>query len=256
MENIISELKRRRREIFTYIRPWLKNQNIPINKFVIFAQARTGSILLGSLLNSHPKIFCDGEIFSVWNKNLFFPFQYIQCHATRRENRVYGWQLKIDQLILLQRTDPQQFMFHLQKSGWKIIYLRRANLLRQAISELIARSRDEWADTTKTPLRNLRIHIDCNRLLDLIKYREKMLRQEENALKNLLYLPVVYEADLLQSQRQQETLNCIFNYIGLSSISVKTKYFRTTSDRLSDFVQNYDEMVSAVKQTDYYRFIE
>ena len=51
------------------------------NNFIIFGQGRSGSNLLRTLLNSHPQIYCDIEIF---NHNLFTTFHdehYFQHHA-------------------------------------------------------------------------------------------------------------------------------------------------------------------------------
>lgn len=42
-----------------------------MNKFLICAHARSGSYNLVGILNSHPEIFCTGEIFSEsWISNL------------------------------------------------------------------------------------------------------------------------------------------------------------------------------------------
>lgn len=253
MSQILSATKMKSKEIVTYLRPWLKNSTIPGTKFVIFAQARTGSTLLGDLLRSHPEIYCDGELFP--DGTLLFPYRYIIGRAAKRKQQIYGYQLKIDQFELIQRIDAPTFLSKLHQEGWKILYLQRTNILRQAISELVARSRNKWEDRSKNPLKNQKIKIDNQQLLRLLEWRENMLQQERQALAGVSYLPLTYENDLLNSDKHQQTLNKVFNYLGVASAPVQTRFQRTTSDQISDFIENYHEIADLIAQTDYDRFL-
>lgn len=253
MSQIIASAKFKSKEIVTYLRPWFKNSAMPATKFVIFAQARTGSTLLGDLLRSHPKIYCDGELFQ--DGKLLYPYRYIIGRVAKRTQPVYGFQLKICQFVLIQRVDAPAFLSRLHQEGWKIIYLQRRNILRQAISELVARSRNKWEDRSENPLKNKKVMIDSQQLLGLIEWRENMLIKEQQALTGAPYLPLVYENDLLGSDKHQQTLNKVFDYLDVESMPVQTRFHRTTTNQLSDFIRNYHEVERLIAQTAYDRFL-
>lgn len=239
-------------EISTYIRPVLLNSKPPKKKFVLFADGRSGSELLRSLINSHPDIYCDGEVL---NEKVLFPYLYVKSLSAITEKKIYGFKVKLYQVIR-QKRSCKIFLSHLYTQDWKIIYLRRLNLLRQAISVLIGKERNKWHDTEKSPLQNLQIYIDFSEFIMQIEGLEKSLRKEQEILKNLPHFKIVYEEDLLPQDKHQATLDKVFDYLGVESVPVKTKYYRTTSNCLSDFIQNYEEFLEFVNKTKYAKFLE
>lgn len=257
------ELNRIRSELFTYLRPLFRPLNIPDKKFVIFAQTRTGSNLLKDLLNSHPKLYCDGEILLEFTKSTFkkvaFPYLYLYSKSTTRKTKVYGCNLKIDQLwdspTYNISGNPTKFMLKLHENDWKIIYIKRINILRQAISELIAMSRNIWLTTEENCCADFKVYIDCKQLIQQIRWHKNLLLEEKNVLEKLPHLTIIYENNLLRSERHQETLDGVFNYLEINSVSVKTKLVRNSSDRMSDFIQNYEEVVKFIEQTEYAKFL-
>src|SRR4030095_16137361 len=74
----------------------------PQKKFVIYTRGRTGSTVLTDLINSHPDIFCDAEIFNFiyCNTKVLFPRAYIKSCSKRAsiyKKKVYGFKVKIAQ---------------------------------------------------------------------------------------------------------------------------------------------------------------
>lgn len=120
-----------------------------------------------------------------------------------------------------QNIDPEKFMFDLCRDGWKIINLKRNNLLRNEISALVAYSRDQWHTTSESSLKKKKITIDCNLLLEGIERREIYQIKEQEILKNIDHIKIIYEEDLLQVENHQKTCDRIFNYLGLDSVPVK-----------------------------------
>lgn len=250
LKKIVSGFKRRGREILAYIRAWLKRANIPDNKFVIFAQGRTGSWLLYDLLNLHPEIHCDKEILS---KKVFSPKLHVKGRCLRWPKVVYGFHVQIYQLMETQKIDPKKFLSNLHKNGWKIIYLRRLNILRQSVSVIIAQTRQKYYDTSANPLKG--IYIECDELIGWLERREINLMKEKEALDGLPHIRIVYEEDLLRAEKHQKTLDTIFDYLGISSVPVKTKLARISSDQMPDFIQNYEEVVCVISKTKYAKFL-
>ncbi|BAQ61467.1 hypothetical protein GM3708_1873 [Geminocystis sp. NIES-3708] len=93
----------RKNELSDYIKFFVNESNILEKKFIVFAHYRTGSTLLANLLNCHPDIFCDGEIFlkfiNVHFKKVFFPCIYAESQSLKSNKKNYGCDVKLDQLV-------------------------------------------------------------------------------------------------------------------------------------------------------------
>ena len=125
----------------------------PRQKFVIFGQGKSGSTLLTTLFNSHPEIHCDQEI--LFNP-VKFPKLFVRARCRAAVKPVYGFKVKIYQLNGMTWTSPRQsisdpstFLRYFQQRGWKIIYLRRENLLRTEISNNIRWARGNRPSSKK-----------------------------------------------------------------------------------------------------------
>ncbi|MEM9823740.1 MAG: hypothetical protein AAF985_21830, partial [Bacteroidota bacterium] len=132
--------KKGRLQLGAYFHSFQKDRTL--GKFVIFGQGRTGSTLLVDLLNSHPTIACEQEIFSrryhLLSGKLRWPYRFLQGMEARHAHQTFGFKVKIYQLTLHQHLDPMDFLDRLEQRGYQIIYLRRDNFLEHAISGLSA----------------------------------------------------------------------------------------------------------------------
>lgn len=238
-------------ELRAYIRVGLSGSKHapPATRFVVFAQGRTGSTLLVTLLNSNPSIHCDGEIL---RKKRLFPGHLIAARSRLGGRDVYGFKLKIYQLWAQKIYDARPFVHGLHEDGWKVIYLKRRNILRQVISRMVARHRQgglHWSEDG--PVRLDRIHVDCGKVVRVIEQRKAYLVKEAEVLEGLPLLPLVYEDHLLHPETHQETVDDVFGFLGVPSVPVETNLIRITSDRLPDFIANYDELVQVIEQTEH-----
>jgi hypothetical protein len=266
-QQIHKEIYTRYDEISSYLRA-LKhlsnqnNENYP--KFIILAHYRTGSTLLASLLNCHPQVFCDNEILlkflhSNFNKVLF-PNLYIVGKFLRKKNTLYGFDLKLYQLqklnICLADQEYQDFLLNLYQNNWKILYLKRQNLLRQEISSLIAHERKIWFYHSDGKYIEKPIFIDPQKLFDDMLKSEKIITLEKKCLSKIPHLEIIYEDDLLSSEQHQKTMDKVFKYLDLDSTKIHTNYKKTSADNLRDDIINYDEVVDFIRQTQYAHFLE
>ncbi|MEB3359107.1 MAG: hypothetical protein VKK04_20440 [Synechococcales bacterium] len=223
-----------------------------VNRFVIFGQGRSGSQLLCDLIGSHPQVHCDLEILS---QKVAFPIAYINSLCARSGAPTYGFKVKIYQLVEDQHLDPQQFLQTLHQRNWKIIYLTRTNVLRQSLSSLVGAIKNQWHIRSSSAADRSKVHIDCDRLLAELNSRQRYSQQEETILSTLPHIKVVYEEDLLIQEHHQPTLDRIFAYLGVESVPAKSKLKRTSSDRIADIIQNYDELVNTLQGTPFAEFL-
>ncbi len=234
----------------------------PEKKFLVFAEGRGGTSLLVNLLNSHPDIYCDGEIFHRRNYKITFPQLYLDSRSRiTRLNRkpVYGFKVKLTQLVFDQEF-PESFIKGLYDDGWKIIYLRRNNFLKASLSTVLARERGLYHITTqdseKESNKLRKIKIDCEELYNMTKGREQFAKIEMDWLKGTDYFVVSYEDDLLDSNKHQQTLDKIFRFLEISRAKVSTHLRRTSSGDLSQDIANYDEVKRYFRTTEFTHFLD
>lgn len=250
-----SKISLKKKEISVYTKALLNLHPPKEKKFFIFAQGRTGSQLLCKLLDSHPTIFCDLEILyhPVW-----FPQVYIESKCLTVPKPIYGFKMKIYQLTQQQKIkNPQKILESLYANNWKIIYLKRDNVFRQALSNLVAINRNVWHQTKdNTIVDRDKINIDCERLFNMMNSRKKNLEEEQKLIANIPHLSINYESDLLDMEKHQITCDKIFDFLEIDSIKVKSSIDKTTSKNARNFINNYDEVCARLAKTQYAELVK
>ena len=217
----------------------------PEQKFLIFAQGRTGSTLLTSTLNRHPEIRCDDEIL---DRPKAFTRRYAENMARAAPTRCYGFHVKIYQLTAWQRvTDVGGFLREMQDHGWKLLYLWRENALRHVVSNVFAEASGAYhmpkdgggGAPAKMPL-------PLDRLEKGIPNRLRLREEERAALNGLDYLDLNYERDLQSPESQPATFARIQDYLGVTQHDLTPKLKKMVDKPLSDLIGNYDEVAGWV----------
>jgi LPS sulfotransferase NodH len=223
-------------------------------RFLIFAQGRAGGTLLGTLLDDHPQVACEGEV-------LYRPVALprVWCHAGRARHRgvVYGCRVKIYQLTAFQRVrDPGRWLRSMHRVGWQIVYLRRDNLLRQVLSGAVLSETGVFHRTVDDPTHPPRVRVDLETTLELLDVRASMLADEAAALRGLPHLELHYERDLLTAEAQGATMPRVFEFLGLDEHPVVSPLRRTGASRLVDQIENHDELAAALAGTPHAAFLD
>ena len=234
----------------------IPSYSLPPKRFVIFGAGRCGSTLLVNLMNSLDSVHCDNEIL---NSRVPFPKLYVDACASRSRSPVYGFKLLGYQIKGVQRiNNPEQFLLGLDRSGYKIIVLKRRNLLRHALSNIYARQKKfHYRVWEKNKNKDKAIHIDVNEVLEWIVALDRGSKFRSHLFNNLpVLVSLTYEEDLLDNSRHQATVDKICDCLGILSTPVKTNLVKSTPLKLFELIQNYDELVEAVKASKYSHFLQ
>lgn len=149
-------------------------------KFLLLFNARTGSNLLRSLLNSHPDIVCDEELFNDDHDFDFLQDPYRQIEACRKRNahkRVYGYKVsvfQINQMALVGKVED--FLQHMHQNNWTIVYLNRRKTSLQALSLLKAQKTNIHHLSKDSARPNIKIRLTLGEVFKTIyslKYSRK-----------------------------------------------------------------------------------
>ncbi|MEQ8361794.1 MAG: hypothetical protein RIF39_15970 [Cyclobacteriaceae bacterium] len=222
-------------------------------KFVIFARGRSGSTLLASFLNHHPEINCDGEILS---HRVAYPENFIRNKCKLSKNKIYGFKLLSYQIRSIQRIkNPNQFLRTLHSNGYKIIYLRRENLLRHALSKAYANYTGKWHSNSAAKSQ-IKMTVDNFDLYKSVVESEKLEKYESSVLENLPHLSLTYEDHLENNRSHQQTISNLCDFLEIPLAPFSSPLVKLSSNKFDDFVQNTTEMISFFKQTKYSKYLD
>lgn len=224
-------------------------------KFFIYTLGRTGSTLLQSLLSQLPSVDCEGEILANGSNE---PTTVAKDRAILSTKDYYGFKVKATQIRDCQ-ADPFEFVENLASEGWKIIHLKRDNILNMAISYIYAReckvffhykSRLSWLRkmpvVTIDPYELLSI-LDCN--MTLKDYDDKLMAAYD-------HLELSYEKDLEKQKSHIDCINKLSKYLGCAHLTrrLKVDLVKSIPDA-SKVITNWSEVESALKNTCYHHFL-
>lgn len=233
-----------------------------VTRFVILAQARTGSNLLCGLLNSHPAVLCHHGLF-----NCAGVHYAIDC---RDGSLDFGTMADRD-------SDPAQFLNRVwaadlgnQAVGFKInraenerasalvlpdagilkIILRRRNRVRTYVSALIAERSGEWESygTAGAARTAVPVSVSPDALFRHVEMVNEFYLQTETYLKETRqdYIALDYEA-----LTSAPVLNRVLGFLGVpaSTSALSAPGFKRNPSELRTLISNFEEVSQALKGT-------
>lgn len=257
--------------------------------FFIWFTGRAGSTLLCDLLASHPQIYCRMEDFGEFavgpDAKEDDETTLVQFNGVRYERKISCPD------VLIENPSPTQAVEYLQQifshgepaCGFKlkfptqaivypevveqlkktpdvkVIELIRENVLKQAISlrnvERIRKLAVQKSCNLTSQIELQPLHIDTDLV---IKHARFFLKSRDNfyALSSHFanVLPVTYEQI---SSNVRGTIGRITEFLGVDSdVELETKFVKTTPDRISDAIANYEELSAAVAGTPLEEFLD
>jgi LPS sulfotransferase NodH len=252
------------------------------NKFIILTSGRSGSTYLQQLLNSNPVIKCFDEIFNVTNKSKdsFYSFCYahhpkISYFFLRGKLSGLSWNLPLIYLF-------QQYLKWLdedsrsKKTGFKLIYhqllhyhplatwvsenaipiihLQRKNILKAAISHIKARSTGIYTVTSTSSEWHQKIIMNPHAILnELYSLSEEKLNCQA-LIHNNPVLTIYYE-DLFGNLPL--TIRQLIDFLQIENISFqKPDIVKTNPERISEIVQNFEEIKHVLTGTEWEKLLD
>lgn len=227
-------------------------------RVMIFAQGRTGSTLLEELLCSTGHFRSHGELFNTaYRAEVRDPARFLRGRANMHPRRHFLFHLKLYQLSRTRRRplDPTGFLADLDREGWRIIYLRRDNLLLHVLSNLITLQRRSPIKTDDQD-EGLRLTVDCDELVDRVHSRQAFAAGEQEALRGVRdYATVRYERDLADAARHQATVDTLLAHLALPPRPAQTALRKINTRPLSELIVNYDEFLACVHANGWSHFL-
>jgi LPS sulfotransferase NodH len=221
-------------------------------KFVIFGQGRSGSNLLRTLLSSHPQVFCDVELFNPeklsknhgWAKYfvLLFPWRHIKQKERLSKKEIYGFKLFVFHLFNVKRLVQR-----LHRNDWKIIYLERKNILKQAFSAEIGRISKSYLRKKNTPPPNETYRLHPHKVAKAIRKIKRGNRKANIILKDIDHLIIYYEEALKEQTTWPETFGKIFQFLDIEPYELRSNVTITDPRSDRERIENFDEIITFLR---------
>jgi len=246
MKTILDKTYRRllyfRRELIAYALYKFKKSSPEQVRVVLFAQGRTGSTLLESLICAPGDFQRNGELLNISKGEVIAPSKFVRGLARRTPEKHFIFHVKIYQLTRDRKRPvyPSQFLDALLEDEWQVIYLKRRNKVRHELSNLVAEARGNYFKFDKKE-EDLILDVDLDSFVERVKDRFRFERGEEKILMGKDFLQIVYEDDLENSENHQETVNRIYDYLKIERKKVSSEYKKVNIRPLDKLISNYNE---------------
>jgi hypothetical protein len=233
---------------------------------VTFHIGRSGSTVLGDLLDQHPAIRWLGEIeeWDTYRTRNAAPGAGSELTRRVREQGsgggkpLIGVEAKFYHLHRHQVSLPTFIDELLELGARHFIVLRRRNFLRKVVSSLAARERHRWTARPGESLAPVRLRMDPERvridgddksLLEYFEDWDAAFDELDALIPGNELLRLFYEDDIAEDPRRGYARVCA--HVGLEPQRPDIRYVRVNPQPLRDLVINLDEVQSALASTPY-----
>lgn len=211
-------------------------------RFLVLGRPRSGTTLLGHLLNQVPVVTCDNELMQ---NRVVAPLHYMRALARRSPTPVYGFKLLSYQMTDVQRVrDPLGFLEAADARGWRLIHLRRRTYP-QTLSLAKAHSGSGYFDRPGET-RPDAVHVPVDRFTALLEWNLAMLDFEDRLMAQVPHLRLQYEDDLEPQTSHQSTVDRICADLDIAPAPVAASMRRSGGDGGRVATANADALREAV----------
>jgi LPS sulfotransferase NodH len=245
-------------------------------KAVIVTSQRTGSTFLTQCLNSHPQVRCYGEILvnglykrkdvprifdqlrktrQMWwyvTSSAWRPARLLDSFYARGEAPVMAFKAMYNHL-----ADPRARHYFCHHTEIRVIHLRRDNLLKQHVSKVLAPKKfaqQPWGSTK--PLPAISTRISPARAIKEMQRAQELFQKYERLFSRHPRIELVYETMIEGQSLSEEAAAAVTDLLELDPAPMSARAVKVNPDNLEPLVENYDELVRALRGTEFERFLD
>lgn len=233
-------------------RTWILPGRQDYRRFIVLSRSRTGSNLLISYLNSHPRVHAEGERLARVDgrdptevlMEIFGP----QPPPVRAKGFKIFYYHPVDadasRLWARLRADEELYVIH----------LRRRNTLRAVVSRALAERRDSWTtNRTAAPDPNAVVRLDADGVRKEFEQTEAWVRWGDSQFDGHPLLDLSYE-ELVADPA--DAFAGVADFLGVRRRAPWTEFRRQNPHALSKLIENYEELQRVFADTRWAPFFE
>jgi len=228
--------------------------NTDYRRFMILSRTRTGSTMLLSLLNSHPNVYAEGEIFRALNGRNYKDI--LTKVYTKLPSYIKAKGFKIFYFDPIDDDSNNIWGDLISMEDLWVIHLKRRNILRTILSRKIAGTQGVWAVWSAKEQNS-----DKDKAVSFTKeeleqsfINTRDAEEKGNKDFNKHTLLTVYYEDLVTNT--EDEFRKIFDFLGVEYVLPKTNSRKQNSESLRYLIKNYDELKLAFTGTKWQDFFD
>ncbi|NP_001145331.1 P-loop containing nucleoside triphosphate hydrolase superfamily protein [Zea mays] len=242
-----------------------------VRSFAIISSQRSGSGWFETLLNSHMNVSSNGEIFSrkerrsnissiIDTLDKVYNLDWNSSASKNECTAAIGFKWMLNQGLVANHADVVDYF---NRRGVSAIFLFRRNLLRQLVSQ-VANNHDRLLKQlngthkahvhTKREahiLARYRPRLNTTSLIWQLKRADEYTRDALENLNNTRHMSVYYE-DVV---RNRTKLLDVLDFLGVPRRKLVSRHVKIHTKPLSEQIENWDEVYSALNGTQYEGFL-
>ncbi|KAL6878319.1 hypothetical protein ACP4OV_012489 [Aristida adscensionis] len=244
----------------------------PVRFFVIVSMQRSGSGWFETLLNSHPNVSSNGEIFSVRDRrenistilstlDKVYNMDWLTSAARNECTAAFGLKWMLNQGLM---EHYQDIVNYLNKKGAMVIFLFRRNTLRRLISVLA----NDYDRKTKQLNGVHKAHVHSKQEAEILARFKPMMdvstlvpsiRHTERSMKSCLrhfsstHHMILYYEDVI---RDKNALFRVQEFLGVPVRKLSSKHVKIHTSPLPDLIDNWEDVSDKLNRTEYARFLD
>lgn len=244
----------------------------PVRFFVIVSMQRSGSGWFETLLNSHPNVSSNGEIFSVRDRrenistilrtlDKLHSMDWLTSAAKNECTSAFGLKWMLNQGLMEHHED---IIDYLNRKGAMVILLFRRNTLRRLIS-VLANNHDR---RTKQLNGIHKSHVHSKEEAEILaRFKPKMdvstlipsIRNAEHSMRTCLghfsktRHMILYYEDVISDKN---ALSRVQEFLGVPVTKLSSQHVKIHTRPLPDLVENWEDVSDMLNGTKYARFLD
>lgn len=244
----------------------------PVRFFVIVSMQRSGSGWFETLLNSHPNISSNGEIFNRMDRrenissilqtlDKLYNLDWLTSAAKNECTAAFGLKWMLNQGFMDHHDD---IVSYFKKKGVSMIFLFRRNTLRRLISVLANdydRDTKQLNGTHKSHvhskeeaeiLAKFKPELDVSTLIPNIRNVEKYIRDCLDHFNSARHMVLYYE-DIISNKK---ALCQVQEFLGVPVRKLVSRQVKIHTSPLPNLVKNWEDVNNKLNGTEYAHFLD
>lgn len=234
----------------------MDSEALPEPRFILFGRGRSGTTALLSMLDDVPALQCEGEIL---HNYVPYPYRHVLGRCVWAGGPGYGCKILSYQVRDVQTAlhRPDALIRTLwEEEGFQILYLRRTNLLRHALSNIRARREQFHQKRDDAAAEAQALHVDPDAVMKWMRSSETLGTYEERLLDGVPHLSLTYEEHIRDPGDHQQTVDEICAYLGVESAPIESSYRKIAPLSLREGIDNYEAVARRLHGTSYERYLD
>lgn len=227
-------------------------QRQEVKSFIVVCRGRSGTTCFLDLLSSHPQVLSDPHNFFDY-ENL--PLNFERVKFVNSQKNVFGFKFrspKNESRSLENIASIQAKYRRLAEQGVIIFYLKRHNLLKRSVSEVVANTkRQKFNYRHRDEIPDNQFNLSPEEVIAALTMCEEEARFDEQVMGGVPHIPISYESDLEHQHSHQATLDRCCEALGLDRAVAQTQFIKIAPPNFEEYITNWSQVSSSIANSQY-----